>query len=110
MHPGWAQSLRDQCALHQVAFLFKQWGEFRPHPKINLIEANPDDRASLYLAALQRATSPSWLTPCGKHFLTRDGIPANQAATLIEKLGKKSAGRLLDGIEHNQYPSLPPVI
>ena len=28
MHPDWARSLRDQCAVAGVAFLFKQWGEF----------------------------------------------------------------------------------
>lgn len=30
MHPQWARSLRDQCIRHQVAYLFKQWGEWRP--------------------------------------------------------------------------------
>lgn len=28
MHPEWARSLRDQCAVAGVPFLFKQWGEF----------------------------------------------------------------------------------
>jgi protein gp37 len=30
MHPDWARSLRDQCTVHGVPFLFKQWGEFAP--------------------------------------------------------------------------------
>ena len=30
MHPGWARSVRDQCAAAGVAFLFKQWGEWLP--------------------------------------------------------------------------------
>ncbi len=30
MHPGWARSLRDQCAEADVAFFFKQWGNWRP--------------------------------------------------------------------------------
>ena len=39
MHPDWARSLRDQCATADVAFHFKQqgewsWGDFRPKPKI----------------------------------------------------------------------------
>lgn len=30
MHPGWARSLRDQCAEHTVPFFFKQWGGRTP--------------------------------------------------------------------------------
>lgn len=30
MDPGWARSLRDQCARRGVPFHFKQWGEWRP--------------------------------------------------------------------------------
>jgi len=30
MHPGWARSLRDQCASAGVPFLFKQWGSYAP--------------------------------------------------------------------------------
>jgi len=30
MHPGWARSLRDQCAAAGVPFLFKQWGQWLP--------------------------------------------------------------------------------
>ena len=30
MHPDWALSLRDQCEAVGTAFMFKQWGEWRP--------------------------------------------------------------------------------
>ncbi len=30
MHPEWARSLRDQCDVAGVPFLFKQWGSHRP--------------------------------------------------------------------------------
>ncbi|WP_136246063.1 DUF5131 family protein [Mycobacterium intracellulare] len=30
MHPDWARSLRDQCELAGIAFLFKQWGGLTP--------------------------------------------------------------------------------
>ena len=30
MHPDWARSLRDQCAVAKVPFFFKQWGEWAP--------------------------------------------------------------------------------
>ena len=38
MHPDWARSLRDQCAAAGVAFHFKQWGEFAPEDRPEVIE------------------------------------------------------------------------
>lgn len=32
LHPDWVRSLRDQCVDAGVAFHFKQWGEYAPHP------------------------------------------------------------------------------
>lgn len=75
MHPAWARSLRDQCADAGVPFLFKQWGEHIAH-------ASPGAK---------------W----------RDGSPV--AATLepvtFERVGKKAAGRLLDGVQHDGMPA-----
>jgi protein gp37 len=31
--PAWAHSLRDQCVAAGVPFLWKQWGQWAPHPK-----------------------------------------------------------------------------
>lgn len=33
MHPSWARSLRDQCAVAGVAFHLKQWGEWGPYDR-----------------------------------------------------------------------------
>lgn len=55
MHPEWARGLRDQCVAANVAFHFKQWGEF-----------------------------------------DGDG----------ERVGKKAAGRMLDGREWNEFPKV----
>ncbi len=30
MHPDWARAIRDSCRADGTAFLFKQWGEWRP--------------------------------------------------------------------------------
>lgn len=76
MHPDWARSLRDQCVGAGVPFLFKQWGEWLP-----LASA---DEASQYPRA---------------QMIERDGIR-------FVKVGKKVSGRLLDGIEWNQYPEV----
>lgn len=75
MHPDWARSLRDQCAAAGVHFLFKQWGEHIAH-------ASPDAK---------------W----------RDGTPVAAALEPVtfERVGKKAAGRLLDGVQHDGMPS-----
>jgi protein gp37 len=82
MHPDWARSLRDQCADAGVPFFFKQWGEWR--------EETPED-AHIRLAA-------------------RDVIEARprwpKTATKIIRVGKKAAGRLLDGVEHSEMPNV----
>jgi protein gp37 len=90
MHPSWAQSLRDQCAAAKVQFLFKQWGEWVPGV---LIGNDYISQAS--------DVSPVALR-CGKYkMLAFDGY----AETIIWKVGKKAAGRLLDGVTHNEVPN-----
>lgn len=77
MHPEWARSLRDQCVAAGVPFLLKQWGEHIAHP----------------------APGATW----------KDGtpVPADLSPVTYERVGKKAAGRLLDGIEHNGFPQVP---
>lgn len=74
MHPDWARSLRDQCAAAGVPFLFKQWGEWGP-------DLVPPVRAS---------------------YRWPDRADGTQAWSY--RVGKKAAGRLLDGVEHNSFP------
>jgi protein gp37 len=90
MHPDWARSLRDQCAAAGVAFLFKQWGEWGP----TWTEAHSH----------MGLTAP--LDPAGSQSLagTRIGIYPNERIWPIVKLGKKIAGRLLDGVQHDGFP------
>jgi len=83
MHPDWARSLRDQCKAAGVPFLFKQWGEWLPVGK----EPNEAQRLTQLYAKGGTARCYSW--PDGE--------------TLVHA-GKKLAGRLLDGVEHNGFP------
>ncbi|MDZ4308406.1 phage Gp37/Gp68 family protein [Allopontixanthobacter sp.] len=79
MQPDWARSLRDQCADAGVPFHFKQWGEWFP-----LDEAERE-------FDLPRQ-------PCRDLFLC-------QTTEDHAKIGKKKAGRLLDGVQHDGAPN-----
>jgi protein gp37 len=87
MHPDWARSLRDQCDAAGVPFLFKQWGEWLP--------ADSDgETVSLTFpaGAPSGPDNPRWYSwPCGV-----------QSA----RVGKKAAGRHLDGRTWDGAPTL----
>ena len=80
MHPDWARSLRDQCAVAGVPFLFKQWGEWAPAPP---------DAGKSWEAFRARGGRDSYFWPGG---------------AVMELVGKKRAGRLLDGVLHDGFP------
>lgn len=77
-HPDWFRSLRDQCAAAGVPFLFKQWGEFSDFDHIGMAWNDLPDSVRGRQQFLE-----------GKAMI---------------KVGKKRAGRLLDGVEHNGFP------
>lgn len=113
MHPDWARSLRDQCKSAGIAFHFKQWGEWLP------FMANPDQ--GWWHNETKQSSRTGFLTGpfLGSYcFLDEDGklirhhgplpcktVDPGQLPTL--KVGKKAAGRLLDGVEHNGFPQVP---
>lgn len=86
IHPDWARSLRDQCAAAGVPFLFKQWGEFGPAFGPDLMPTGLP-----WSGEAQRAVAR--------------GTATVEQAT--RRLGKRVAGRLLDGVEHNAFPTTP---
>lgn len=79
--PQWARDLRDQCAVAGVPFLFKQWGEWAP-------ESAVDDDGS----------------PFSDSFRRNAEIHVCDFGERIFRIGKKRAGRLLDGVQHDGYP------
>jgi protein gp37 len=81
LHPDWARSLRDQCVYSGTPFFFKQWGEWAPWDDDN------------------------WSLPAGAddviahdHAITLDGVE-------FLRVGKKRAGRCLDGLTWSQLPA-----
>lgn len=93
MHPDWARSLRDQCDAAGVAFMFKQWGEFSL-----AYDRDRDDPDYQRCDAMARKPG-RWINIAGGHGFN------GQRVHYAEKVGKKAAGRLLDGREWNGVPA-----
>ncbi len=100
MHPDWARSLRDQCMAAGVPFHFKQWGEWGPD------SGRPENSADHIMEGRARC---AWYDGENWNFAS-NGYEVNLAEAKgsgewIYRLGKKDAGRLLDGAEHNGFPT-----
>lgn len=78
--PDWVRSVRDQCKAAGVPFNFKQWGNYTP---IDYGE---------FGQSLGKALAANM-----KNVVT-------MANAQMVKVGKKKAGRLLDGVLHDEYP------
>jgi hypothetical protein len=100
MHPEWARSLRQQCGAAGVPFFFKQWGEWQPFT--SLAEATEPNLKWGEDPRL-RVIWPSGLTTSSA-VLTKPSVAWDQGARAINRLGKRAAGRLLDGREWSEFP------
>lgn len=76
MHPDWVKQIRNQCKAAGIPFFFKQWGEWAP---IHELSCNKPGIK-------------------GKQWFNFD------PETSVCRVGKKMAGRLLDGIIYNEFP------
>jgi len=77
MHPEWVRNIQRQCKKQNVPFFFKQWGEYI------MPEQMSDDLYSIVDSEINLASG---------HYND------------FYKVGKKKAGRLLDGKEYSEYP------
>jgi protein gp37 len=75
MHPAWARGLRDFCESRGIPFHFKQWGHWAP------LEMAPEISAARKTAVVDGGSSVE-----------------------LVALGKRVAGRLLDGRTHDEFP------
>ncbi|WP_301119635.1 DUF5131 family protein [Mycolicibacterium fortuitum] len=85
MHPDWARGLRDQCTAAGVPFLFKQWGAHR----IAIPGQDTWDHIETIPLRLDVPMEP--------------GVDVGPWAHM-RRVGKKAAGRELDGRTWDQYP------
>lgn len=87
-HPDWFRRVRDDCAASSMAFFFKQVGEWAwqgPHNRNAII----DVKTGKIVAQANQQLIESGLGP---------------GHLLVTRIGKRRAGRLLDGREHSEFP------
>ncbi len=101
MHPAWVRSLRDQCTAAGVAFFFKQWGEWRA-PQASAI-GNLVEEMHAPLAVV----TPHGTTIYGPDLAEIVGRPPD--CVVVAHLGKRTAGRILDGRTWDEMPPAPRV-
>lgn len=112
MHPDWARSLRDQCAAASVPFLFKQWGEWTQRCLLT-IDGKPYGGSKDFGSLDPMCKKWPWslrMCDCGGDCRTDAGplpmcVCKDGHDLYVQKVGKKEAGRILDGVEHNNFPT-----
>ena len=87
MHPDWARSIRDQCQAAGVPFHFKQWGEYVGGE----IQRNNDFVGGQAIDCSANGYG---------------GLTAHSGFMPVLRVGKKRAGRLLDGREWSEFPDV----
>lgn len=93
-HPDWVRLIRDDCQAAGVPFFFKQWGEWLPADgggKILSLESRRINDAGQDITSVPEL----W---CGDEKMTD---------AYVYRVGKKKAGRMLDGVQWNEFPTAP---
>lgn len=111
MHPAWVRLLRDQCLAAGVAFFFKQWGDYLDAEAVEAL--HPEDRwwtdRNFYRPRSYGKADPERVRFFdGEGVLVADpyrGCSDPDRVTML-RVGKKAAGRRLDGVEWNQFPEV----
>lgn len=108
MHPAWVRDLRDRsgrwrCGRYDQrvgpAFFFKQWGEWVPYEP----DPQPPFWGSQHGDLVDGHHLPADLTEPGVHggWLADDDV---EIPVVYRRVGKKAAGRLLDGRTWGEFP------
>lgn len=98
MHPDWARSLRDQCADAEVAFWFKQHGEFVEvdDPRLGDVWLLPDRHGAHGGVGTQPWKPGDVGAVAGRWSRFPDVV--------VRRVGKKAAGDQLDGRVCQSFP------
>lgn len=93
MHPDWVRSLRDQCQAAGTSFFFKSWGDWQEGSALDtnakhMIVLNSGETVEPgHELSISQREKWQYLRPC-----------------MMSRVGKKNAGRLLDGQTWEQRP------
>jgi protein gp37 len=92
MHPAWAREIRDACVEKGVPFFFKQWGEYEPvRPLYGGDEEKDEGRGQL-------------VPVCTQGHMWAENLQPPLGTELMERRGKRSSGRWLDGRTWDEFP------
>lgn len=99
MRPAWVRSLRDQCKSASVPFFFKQWGEWGA---VMYPLGGAADRAinEPNEGLFGKCSFGEWHGD--GEFV--EGCLCDAGQSTVVKVGKQAAGRVLDGVTHDQMP------
>ncbi|TIL54349.1 phage Gp37/Gp68 family protein [Mesorhizobium sp.] len=105
MHPNWVRQIRDDFTAAGVPFFFKQWGAWWPQ------ECNPLPQQRFAERLRTARITPSIEKPLRGCWGVDDKWDPGKIAGALPaytswKIGKKAAGRLLDGVEHSEFPKV----
>ncbi|MEU5900644.1 DUF5131 family protein [Streptomyces venezuelae] len=81
MSPDWARALRDQCSAAEVPYLFKQWGAYQP---TGYMAIGASDKGCVFVGEPIDDLGHRWE---------------------MRRVGKRAAGRELDGRTWDQFPT-----
>jgi protein gp37 len=104
-HPDWLRSIRDQCTEAGVPHLFKQFGEYSPYIPLVADPSRPGGQAPDWD---RRAVWVDAVT--GKTVKNEADVPNTGSWQAMYRVGKKAAGRRLDGEVWNQFPQEPTAV
>ncbi|TXN64473.1 phage Gp37/Gp68 family protein [Methylobacterium sp. WL6] len=95
-HPAWVREIRDQCAAYKTSFFFKQWGAWQPREwcRDGGTHAMRSWGGQISFQAIQ------------SHPNSIERVGAGPEWSAFARVGKKAAGRLLDGVEHDGMPEV----
>lgn len=95
MHPFWVRYLRDQCVDYGVAFHFKQFGDWQvgssPNRRHDRVLCNDGVLLGIDLADTTYEVRTNW---------------SSLDPTVVSRVGKHVAGRVLDGRTWDEFPSV----
>jgi hypothetical protein len=116
MHPAWPRSIRDQCRVAAVPFLFKQWGEWSEFANADHYPHCGEERhAHAWVDARTGHHGLCWIVDEEGVWSNHTGEPPTDSnghivedVAVMGYVGKSASGRALDARQHDESPESAP--